>query len=495
MLSGVSLLTTTAYHISTLLAVSRITKDQGDHALSSELLERALFSFGRAATSSFNTKLSKGQARLDFARPENREFWLAGYHYIKSLIQKGTYRTAFEWAKLLLSLDPEGDPYKMGLVLHELALRAGENKWLIELSECNIGIMWQQEEGGFYNAACHTMPSFVLAAMNLKEGVKAREDLWHYMQTLPWVFVRLFSELNLKAPPSIWGILPRNATETLFTELYVLQTKDMWNTIEATALLMEVAHSLSKVDPRKVREMDHLTHSSMGINVVRFVYLEGNQTIMALAPSNLLHRDSADWDPYPPEANIFSYESQRTALNRAQGRLDARVVIDGIAYDPLAAVLHMLPGRDDTESDDSSDMPELEDIEEYPANRAINAPRGLISRALALMGWDGASVETGEEELDQNLVRAAMSDNDERGENDVGGEPTHASSSQTPSHIAEDGESAETSGHGRQGDENTRESIDAPRYQVPLGADEEREFLEDLENRLRPYLDTLPSWT
>lgn len=339
-----------------------------------------MFSFGRAATSSFNTKLSKGQARLDFARPENREFWLAGYHYIKSLIQKGTYRTAFEWAKLLLSLDPEGDPYKMGLVLHELALRAGENKWLIDLCESQLPLMWLQEEERTRNATSHTIPSCVLAALNLKDGTKSRELLRHYMQTLPWLFVQLFSELNLQAPPSIWGILPRNDSEKLLTELYVLQTKDLWNTTEATALLMEIAHSLPKADHSKFEDMLPLT---VDLNVVRFVYLEDNRNIMALAPSHILHQDSTDWDPYPPQVNIFSYDSQRIALGRSTSLADDAGLN---AYHPLEAIFRMFPGRrpdDPSVPDDESDVSTVRtDVDSSP-----ETTRGLISRALEFVGW------------------------------------------------------------------------------------------------------------
>src|SRR4051812_34051130 len=49
--------TSLAYHISLLLQVSKIAKDQGDHSLSSDLVERALFTFGRVSLSSFSTKL------------------------------------------------------------------------------------------------------------------------------------------------------------------------------------------------------------------------------------------------------------------------------------------------------------------------------------------------------------------------------------------------------------------------------------------------------
>ncbi|KAK0885358.1 hypothetical protein LTR87_000992 [Friedmanniomyces endolithicus] len=73
----VQLLQHNPYHISTLLQVSEIAKQERDHSTSGDLLERALFSFGRAVHSTFAKNLGEGKARLDFRRPENREFWLA----------------------------------------------------------------------------------------------------------------------------------------------------------------------------------------------------------------------------------------------------------------------------------------------------------------------------------------------------------------------------------------------------------------------------------
>lgn len=119
------------YHISTLLQVSEIAKQQRDNATSGELLERALFAFGRAVHSTFAHNLSQGKARLDFRRPENREFWLAVWRYIATLGIRATWRTSFEWAKLLISLSPESDPYCIRLIIDQLALRGREPQALV----------------------------------------------------------------------------------------------------------------------------------------------------------------------------------------------------------------------------------------------------------------------------------------------------------------------------------------------------------------------------
>jgi hypothetical protein len=333
-----------------------------------------------------------GKARLDFARPENREIWLAGYQYIKSLVMKGTYRTALEWAKVLLSFDPEADPYCMRFMIHHLALRASEFNWLLDLFESDLIKEWEDaDDKGGAQILSHFRPSLAIAAMSLKEGNQSRKFLTESMQTVPWLFCRLFKELNLDAPPSIWGIEARSDSETLFTEIYVRQAKDLWNTPEATALLMEIAHTIPKVDIASVPVLDN---STMTLDVVRFVYLDNTPTLMALAPSKLLHRsNNSDADPLPPDVNTFSYETQKRALRGGDGEDD----LGGDFFNPLAALARLLPslrqpGGEEVDIDDEEIRRELEravandESQGPPDGNGGAAPVSLV-RWLGSMLW------------------------------------------------------------------------------------------------------------
>lgn len=405
------------YHISTLLQVSKITKDQGDHALSSDLLERALFTFGRAQQSIFGAKLAEGKARLDFKRPENREIWLAGYQYIKSLIMKGTYRTAFEWAKLLLSLDPEDDPYGMRLMLHFLALKGHQFSWLLDIGDITL----EKGEIPIYNKdnydTYHNTPSLAFAALQLRDQVKTRDLLSISMRRLPWLFVELFKELNMDSPPTIWGILPRTQAEQLFTSLYVQQTKDLWNTPEATGLLMEIAHSIPKVNA----DIIPVVHDDMlSLDVVRFIYLDNTPALMALVPSHLLHKaNNSDADPIPPDDNIYSYDSQRSVL-------EIRPHNAGIDdhFNPLMALHRLIPnfggaprGADDDDFPDNDDSEPDDEEREYmeAINRAIeggqgpgealpNVPPPGIARRLMQMLWRSSVQDEVEDGYDESEV-------------------------------------------------------------------------------------------
>ncbi|KAK6845492.1 hypothetical protein PG995_015602 [Apiospora arundinis] len=289
------------YHVSSLIQVSKIAKQDQNSALAADLCERALFTLGRVSISTFRQKLVEGKARLDFRRPENRQFWLAGYHYLKSLVMKGTYRTALEWTKLILSMDL-ADPYGVIHFLHPLAIRAHESKWFIDfcdseaLDECDT-------------AQDYIRQTLVLARLQQKDNAGAKALLVEGMERLPWLYSSLFKALGLDVPRAIWGTEPRNEHENLFTELYVHQTKPLWDNTQAIGLLKEAAASAQKLS------LDLLAPPpAAGRNVGRFVYLDNTPALMGLVPDGMLHSfPNWDFDPLPPaqEENIFSYDTQK----------------------------------------------------------------------------------------------------------------------------------------------------------------------------------------
>ncbi|KAI0116418.1 transcriptional repressor TCF25-domain-containing protein [Nemania sp. FL0031] len=288
------------YHISTLIQVSKVAKQDQNSALSADLCERALFTFGRVALSNFRQKMEEGKARLDFRRPENRQFWLAGYHYLKNLVMKGTYRTALEWAKLLFSMDLS-DPYGMIHFIHPMAIRAYESKWFIDF--CDSEVL-----DNFDTVQDYIRQTLVLARLQQKDTAGAKALLLEGMERLPWLYNGLYKALNLDVPKAIWGTQPRDAHEELFVELYIHQTKSLWDNAQVTGLLKEAA--------REARKPDFQTFGFppvVGRNVARFVYLDNTPSLMGYVPGGLLNT-SPNWefDPVPPlkEENIFSYASQ-----------------------------------------------------------------------------------------------------------------------------------------------------------------------------------------
>lgn len=276
-------------------------------ALAAELCERALFTFGRVATSAFRQDVEHGRARLDFRRPENRQFWLAGYHYLRSLIRKGAYRTALEWAKLLYSLDPQ-DPYAMRHYIHFLAVRAYESKWLVEFLD-------QMALVADHPDMIYLRQSLVPAKLQMGDNEGARELLEHGIRTVPWLYCALFQELNLDTPPSIWGINADSDSRNFWVKLYIYQAKELWNNGQSTPFLQQVAQSVEKVDAKALPSQD----PAVDRGATRLAYLEGQTSLLALAPRNLLDvQPNYEFDPLPPpkDENIFTGESTRLPWGR-----------------------------------------------------------------------------------------------------------------------------------------------------------------------------------
>ncbi|KAJ3358421.1 Transcription factor 25 [Allomyces javanicus] len=121
------------YHPDTLLQFSRVLEMMGDHTMARDCVSRALYALERTSTAAFSWPAdpSKPARALPYSVYENRVVFLAMHRRIAFLARDACWRTAFEWTKLILSLD-ETDPLAMRLVVDTYALRAREYDWLIE---------------------------------------------------------------------------------------------------------------------------------------------------------------------------------------------------------------------------------------------------------------------------------------------------------------------------------------------------------------------------
>ncbi|KAK1832687.1 transcriptional repressor TCF25-domain-containing protein [Podospora conica] len=291
------------YHISSLIQVSKVAKQDQNSVLAADLIERALFTFGRVSLKEFRSKLEKGRVYIDFARPENRQFYLAGWHLIQHLALKGTYRTALEWTKLLLGINHD-DPYAVANWAHVLAIRAHESQWFIDL--CKTKLL--DETKGGLPTSLYIKQTLALAHLQQGQDLAARALIVDGIQRLPWLYCALFSALGLETPRSIWGIQPRNDHEDLHTRLYIHMAKDLWTGPQIASLLKTAADLAQKPDPNTLPPSPPVS-----LGTARFIYLDGNTDLMSAVPRPMLHASpNFDFDPLPPakEDNLFSSAQQ-----------------------------------------------------------------------------------------------------------------------------------------------------------------------------------------
>ncbi|KAK5651043.1 hypothetical protein OQA88_1065 [Cercophora sp. LCS_1] len=291
------------YHVSSLIQVSKVAKQDQNASFAADLIERALFTFGRVSLKDFRKKLEEGRVYMDFNRPENRQFFLAGWFLIQYLALKGTNRTALEWAKLFLSINHE-DPYAMINWVHVLAIRAHEARWFVDLCKTRL---FDDSRG--IPASIYAKQTLALAHLQLGDAVLAKTVLIEGMERLPWLYCALFSAMNLDTPKSIWGVQPRTDDEKLHTKLYIHMAKELWDSPRAISLLNNAAN-----EARKVNVTALPVDPPVSLSTARFIYLDNKPDMMSAVPRQMLHQSpNFDFDPLPPakSENIFSSPVQQ----------------------------------------------------------------------------------------------------------------------------------------------------------------------------------------
>ncbi|KAF1814402.1 DUF654-domain-containing protein [Eremomyces bilateralis CBS 781.70] len=291
-------------HISTILQASLIVAHGRDFTLAGKLLQRALFTFGRALNSSFPNAASKGQARLPFRFQENRQFYLTAVMYMKNLRMRGVYRTIYEWAKLLLMLDPSDDPYAMLMTIDQHALRAKQYSALLDMSTHD-----HLEDTGWWKYP-HIRYSRALAQMGLGDVDAARKSLSDAIKLWPFIAHALIKEQDISpVPMAVWGALPNTTYDELLTAHYVSNSKDLWASPEVKSLLSSVADGLTRDDltPRNWSDITGGEPMVVPENISRLVILEEDARLLKLIPEQYRDNLGGMGDPLPPADNEPGY--------------------------------------------------------------------------------------------------------------------------------------------------------------------------------------------
>ncbi|KAI1616735.1 transcriptional repressor TCF25-domain-containing protein [Exophiala viscosa] len=304
----IGLLSMYPYHIATLLQVSEIAKHQGDHAVSGDLIERALFSLGKSVHSSFPASLRNGIARVPFDKPANRELYLAIWRYIKNLEMRGTWRTAFEWAKILLQLNTLTDPYGVTLMIDQFALRGRQHSQLIALcSDDGYGPAW--------DFLSNIQISLALAYQKSGKPREARRQLAIAIHKYPYILSALATALDISPlPKSLWAKLPSTDAEKLHTELYVTRAKDLWNTPETISLLVEVAETLPHYSA-DIAAAPPAPKLEVSLEEARHVMLLEIPALIALLPRRFTNMRTSSSDVLPPPDSLSDFVARAPGEN------------------------------------------------------------------------------------------------------------------------------------------------------------------------------------
>lgn len=348
--------------------MSEILTAQRDFTLSGDLLERALFSMGRSLHSSFAQKLAEGRARLSFSRPENREFYLAVWRYIKNLSLRGTWRTAETWARMLLALDPSSDPYEISLLLDFLALKSRQPEHILALAE-------SADLSPKYVDCPNIAFSAALAQQMLGHAEVAREYLAKAITRFPWIPAMLYPELgvDVNLPPALWGLQPPegNPRQSILATLYVSRSKDLWKDPDATTLFVDVASTIYNLPRKPLLPVD--AGNNISRSFARHVLLTDLPAATTLLPRSWTTAPTTSYDPLPPPAaeDIISYTIPPSSSSqpRAPGDMPPGIPDANDRNAVLAFLRSMLPWM--AREDFGADGAPPEEVESAEALRRL----------------------------------------------------------------------------------------------------------------------------
>ncbi|KAI9481329.1 MAG: transcriptional repressor TCF25-domain-containing protein [Benjaminiella poitrasii] len=374
------------YHIDSLLQLSEIAKHSGDWTTAGDFIEKALYACERAFHPQFS--LSTGATRLSYKRSENRSFFLAVFRHIQFLTRRGCWRTAFEFSKLLFSLDPESDPLATLLTLDYHALSCRDYEYILKMYSD-----WKTK-GNIYPVDLANMPNFAYSAayakFKMNEKSKKKSDISESKQMLkeaikkyPLIYCRLLEKLG-EGDVAQMNLLIQKHMPNKYMDIlqlaYVERVFEMWKDPSVLDWLKETGVTVIDYPlkhPNVIqRELLCEAKDEIPLNLCRYIVMIDIQSLMSYLPSTVTGQSYQMYDPLPPDDSVTMYDLDERMRNSSNvGRLRGFPTDAGGLIDMLRNLLgpggQRVPGVDQQQIRQL--MVELEQLREQNAGQAPGA--------------------------------------------------------------------------------------------------------------------------
>lgn len=310
------------YHIDALIQLSEVFRMSEDMQMAAELIERALYAMEMSFHPLFN--MATGQCRLDYRRMENRSLFLALFKHILSLGQRGCNRTALEFCKFLLSLDPDGDPLCTLLMIDYYAIRSEQYDFLVRLFN-----EWEAHRN------LSQLPNFAfsipLAYFHLEDIEKADDMLQNGLLMFPGVLTPLLDKCSIQPDKSASHSFFKtsNQPEALkqLIALYAGRCFSCWKQPEVVEWLERnvklVIERVEQNDPliKDYENRRQTRYNGTPRNIYRHILISEIPSATATIPVDVAST-VLSFDPLPPLDNIASY-TRPSKPNRAETSANA----------------------------------------------------------------------------------------------------------------------------------------------------------------------------
>ncbi|EEC00813.1 conserved hypothetical protein [Ixodes scapularis] len=310
----VALLNIHPLHVDSLIQFSDVCKMGEDLQMAAELIERALYCLESCFHPLFN--VTQGTGRLDYRRPENRSLFLALFKHLHFVGQRGCPRTALEFCKLLLGLDPENDPLCATLMLDYFALRADQYQYLVRLYQ-----EWEPSRN------LSQLPNFAFSTFSyfFFNTDAAGFLCWQLQDSLimfPGVLTPLLDKCGIQPDAEVskhhfFGLAAQAQQSPALSQLvslFVGRHFGLWKEPEVLAWLERnvrvVLQRVDRGDPlvadseaKRKRRYQGATPRNISRHILLSNIKEANLTL----PQDLANAPIFGFDPLPPVDNIVSY--------------------------------------------------------------------------------------------------------------------------------------------------------------------------------------------
>ncbi|BFZ12900.1 hypothetical protein BsWGS_15939 [Bradybaena similaris] len=304
------------YHIDSLIQMADLFRINEDYQTAAEFIEKALYGLECAFHPLFN--LAAGNCYLSYKRVENRALFLCLFKHILNLGRRGCNRTAFEFCKLLLSLDPDSDPLDCMSMIDYYALRSEQFDHLVQLEQevLNQAILRQVPNFAFSIPLAY----FKIASRDGEDTSTADQKLQDSLLFFPVMLMPLLDECSVQPDKRVSGhsffstaeLNDSSSELRRLVTLYVKRCVSCWKEPEVIAWLernvLAVLDIVDKgTDPclQSYTKLRQQRFRHPPLSLLRHYFLSEIPGIGL--PRQYLTTPVLNHDPFPPTDTIRSY--------------------------------------------------------------------------------------------------------------------------------------------------------------------------------------------
>ena len=289
-------------------------------------------------------------------------------------------------------MEPDENPYAALLAIDFPAMKAREYNYLVELRDSPE---WIDETGYLLNIHyTAALAEYMLEKDSKKNHDRSSESLSQAIQRFPWLIAQLFYALKITFPPTFPTTVPPSPLQSLYTDLYIHRSKDLWTIPEISTWLLTVTKQIA---PKVVEPPPSQTVASIPLNVARHIFVMNVPALMSHIPREYTSKTQLASDPLPPENSVSPYDASMRSLPgiaRDEGTLH-RWIADLVRGNQVADPV--IEGVDEDEDEEE----EEDDFEEEQRESLVTQLTNTFRNAFS---WLGAMQQDPEEDDDDHGI-------------------------------------------------------------------------------------------